>query len=171
MQKPNSTLRTVRMESKHRPRPRADRPASGVDRSVGEEPKKPKVTGSVKWIIASSRTIRGARTDRPWLPFIWHLTTHLMHYRRWYSRYCWPLRFQPLMYRGGPSGPGARTIRGRRIGATARKWLVAINTTPTTSIQDIQAFTTHSMQEQYTTLQDTNQSLWSNQIPQFNSSF
>jgi hypothetical protein len=38
-------------------------------------------------------------------------------------------------------------------------------------IQDIQAFTTsHSIQEQYTTLQDTNQSLRSNQSPQFNSS-
>jgi hypothetical protein len=39
-------------------------------------------------------------------------------------------------------------------------------------IQGIQAFTTsHSIQEQYTTLQDTNQSLRSNQSPQFNSSF
>jgi hypothetical protein len=38
-------------------------------------------------------------------------------------------------------------------------------------IQGIQAFTTsHSIQEQYTTLQDTNQSLRSNQSPQFNSS-
>jgi hypothetical protein len=36
----------------------------------------------------------------------------------------------------------------------------------------IQAFTTpHSIQEKYTTLQDTNQSLQSNQSPQFNSSF
>jgi hypothetical protein len=43
---------------------------------------------------------------------------------------------------------------------------------PTTSIQGIQAFTIpHSIQEQYTTLQDTNQSLRSNQSPQFNSSF
>jgi hypothetical protein len=42
----------------------------------------------------------------------------------------------------------------------------------TTTIQGIQAFTTpHSMQEQYTTLQDTNQSLRSNQSPQFNSIF
>jgi hypothetical protein len=38
--------------------------------------------------------------------------------------------------------------------------------------QGIQAFTTpHSIQVQYTTLQDTNQSLRSNQSPQFNSSF
>jgi hypothetical protein len=43
---------------------------------------------------------------------------------------------------------------------------------PTTTLQDIEAFTTsHSIQEQYTTLQDTNQSLRLNQSPQFNSSF
>jgi hypothetical protein len=43
---------------------------------------------------------------------------------------------------------------------------------PTTTLQGTQAFTTpHSIQEQYTTLQDTNQSLRSNQSPQFNSSF
>jgi hypothetical protein len=42
---------------------------------------------------------------------------------------------------------------------------------PTTSTPTIQAFTTvHSIQEQYTTLQDTNQSLRSNQSSQFNSS-
>jgi hypothetical protein len=40
------------------------------------------------------------------------------------------------------------------------------------TLQGTQAFTTpHSIQEQYTTLQDTNQSLRSNQSPQFNSSF
>jgi hypothetical protein len=43
---------------------------------------------------------------------------------------------------------------------------------PTTTLQDIQAFTTlHSIQEQYTTLQDINQSLRPNQSPQFNSRF
>jgi hypothetical protein len=43
---------------------------------------------------------------------------------------------------------------------------------PTTTLQGTQAFTTpHSIQEQYTTLQDTNQSHRSNQSPQFNSSF
>jgi hypothetical protein len=43
---------------------------------------------------------------------------------------------------------------------------------PATTLQDIQVFTTpHSIQEQYTTLQDTNQSLQSNQSPQFISSF
>jgi hypothetical protein len=41
----------------------------------------------------------------------------------------------------------------------------------TTSIPTIEAFTTpHSIQEQYTTLQDTNQSLRSNPSPHFNSS-
>jgi hypothetical protein len=64
MQKSKSALRTVRRKSKDRPRPRADRPASGADRPVGEKPKTPKVTGSEKWIIASSRTVRGARPDR-----------------------------------------------------------------------------------------------------------
>jgi hypothetical protein len=48
MQNHMSLLRTVRWKSKHRPRPRADRPASGADRPVGEEPKNPKVMGSVK---------------------------------------------------------------------------------------------------------------------------
>jgi hypothetical protein len=50
-------------------------------------------------------------------------------------------------------------------------WLGAINTPKTNSTPTIQAFTTlHSIQEQYTTLQDTNQSLRFNQSPQFNSS-
>jgi hypothetical protein len=56
------------MENKHRPRPSADRPASGADRPVGEEPKNPKVMGSVKQIIVSSWTVRGARLDRLRLP-------------------------------------------------------------------------------------------------------
>jgi hypothetical protein len=63
-----------------------------------------------------------------------------MQCSHWYSRYCWLLCFQPLICRGGPSGPGARTVRGRQKGATARKWLVAKNTTPTTSIHFTQAF-------------------------------
>jgi hypothetical protein len=48
MQKHMSLLRTVRWKSKHRPRPRADRLASGADRPEGEESKNPKVTDSVK---------------------------------------------------------------------------------------------------------------------------
>jgi hypothetical protein len=45
MQKHVSLLRTVRWKSKHRPRPRADRPGSGADRPVGEEPKNPEGDG------------------------------------------------------------------------------------------------------------------------------
>jgi hypothetical protein len=55
------------------------------------------------------RTVRDCGT--------WHLMTHLMQSSRWYSRYCWPLWFQPLMCRGVPSGPGARTVRGRHKGS------------------------------------------------------
>jgi hypothetical protein len=49
-----------------------------------------------------------------------------------------------LMSRGGPSGPGREPSAVYRKGATARKWLGAINTTPTTSIhftQALQSFT------------------------------
>jgi hypothetical protein len=140
MQKSKSTLRTVRRKSKHRPRSRADRPASGADRPVGEEPKNPKVTGSVKWIIASSRTVRGARLDRPRLPLsdIWRrikckigvdiaVTADRCVFSRWCAGADHPDQGR------GPSAFG-------RIGATARKWLVAINTTPTTSIHFTQAF-------------------------------
>jgi hypothetical protein len=86
--------------------------------------KNPKVTGSVKCIF-------NIPVDHPgWTAgcFIWLLTTHLMHYSHWYSCYCWTLRFQSLMCRGWPSAVGRKV-------ATTRKWLVAINTTPTTSIQ------------------------------------
>jgi hypothetical protein len=70
-----------------------------------------------------------------------------MQSSHWYSCYCWPLRFQPLMCRGGPSGPGGGpsgpgggpSAVGRK-GATTRKWLRAINTTPTTSNHLTQAF-------------------------------
>jgi hypothetical protein len=48
MQKYKSTLQTVRRKSKDRPSPRADLPAKGADRPVGEKPKNPKVTGSEK---------------------------------------------------------------------------------------------------------------------------
>ena len=65
MQKSESALWTVRRISADRLRPRADRPASGADRPVGEKPKNPKVTGSEKWIIAASRTVRARRADRP----------------------------------------------------------------------------------------------------------
>jgi hypothetical protein len=68
--------------------------------------------GKMNYSVLADRP--GCITGPSSTAFIWHLTTHLMHYSRWYSRYCWPLRFQPLMYRGGPSGPGARTVRGRQ---------------------------------------------------------
>jgi hypothetical protein len=68
-----------------------------------------------------------------------------------------------------------RTTSGAPINSspspTVVWWLRAINTPPTTSTPTIQAFITpHSIQEQSVTLQDTNQSLRSNQSPQFNSS-
>jgi hypothetical protein len=140
MQKHKSTLWTVRWKSKHYPRPSADRPASGADRSVGAEPKNPKVTGLVKWILASSRTVRGARPDRPRLPLSdnWRcikcyiavdivVTANRCDFSRWCSRADRPDQGR------GPSADG-------RKGATARKWLGAINTTPTTSIHFTQAF-------------------------------
>jgi hypothetical protein len=99
------TLQTVRRRSEHCPRSSADRLASSTDH--------PKVTGSVKCIFSvltdRSRCTVGssatAQTD------IWrHIKCTCSH---WYSCYCWPLRFQPLMYRGRPSGPRAWTVRGR----------------------------------------------------------
>jgi hypothetical protein len=140
MQKHKSTLWTFRRKSKHHPRPSVDRPALGADRSVDTEPKNPKVTGSVKWIIASSRTVQDARPDRPRLPLsdIWRCIKCIIAVDiavtadRWdFSRWCAEAD-RPDQGRG-PSAVG-------RIGATARKWLVAINTTPTTSIQHTQAF-------------------------------
>jgi hypothetical protein len=62
--------------------------------------------------------------------------------------------------------PSTDSLSNGHFGGWCYKYL------PTTTLQGIQAFTTsHSIQEQYTTLQDTNQSLRSNQSPQFNSSF
>jgi hypothetical protein len=45
LQKHKLTLWTVRWKSEHRPRPSADRPASGVDRPVVEKPEKPEGDG------------------------------------------------------------------------------------------------------------------------------
>jgi hypothetical protein len=102
--------------------------------------RKPKCDGFGKWIIASSRTIRGARLDRPWLPLsdIWRcikcyiaidiaVTANRCDFSRWCAG-----ADRPDQERG-PSAVG-------RKGATARKWLEAINTTPTTSIHFTQAF-------------------------------
>jgi hypothetical protein len=136
MQKHKSTLRTVRWKSKHRLRPSADRPASGADRPIGAEPENPKVTSLVKWIIASSRTVRGARPDRPWLPLsdIWRrikcyiavdkvVTADRCDFSHWCAGADRP-----------DQGRGPSAVD--RKGATARKWLGAINTTPTTSIHN-----------------------------------
>jgi hypothetical protein len=102
------------------------------------------MTGSVKWIIASSRTVRGARPDRPRLPLsdIWRrikfyiavdidVTADRCDFSHWCAGADRPDQGR------GPSAVG-------RKGATARKWLGAINTTPTTSIhftQALQSFT------------------------------
>jgi hypothetical protein len=48
MQKSKSALWTVWRKSADSLSPRADRPASGADRPVGEKPKNPKVTGLEK---------------------------------------------------------------------------------------------------------------------------
>jgi hypothetical protein len=140
MQKHKSTLWTVWWKSKHRPRPSADRLASGAGRPVSEEPKNPKVTGSVKWIIASSRTVRGARLNRPRLPLsdIWRcikcyiaVDIAVIVDRCDFSRWCAGADRPDQGH--GPSAVG-------RKGATVRKWLGAINITPITSIQYTQAF-------------------------------
>jgi hypothetical protein len=140
MQKHKSTLRIVQRKSKHRPRPSSDRPASGADRPVGEEPKNPKVTGSIKWIIASLQTVRGARLDHLRLPLsdIWrHIKCYIVvdiaviADRCDFSRWC---------ARADRPDQGRRPSAVGRKGATTRKWLGAINTTPTTSIHFTQAF-------------------------------
>jgi hypothetical protein len=65
MQKSKSALWTVWRKRADRLRLRANRPASSADRPVGKKPKNPKVTGSEKWIIAASRTVRARWADRP----------------------------------------------------------------------------------------------------------
>jgi hypothetical protein len=45
LQKHKLTLRIVRRRSEHRPRPSADRPASGVDHPVVEKPENPEGDG------------------------------------------------------------------------------------------------------------------------------
>jgi hypothetical protein len=70
LQKHKSTVQTVRWRSEHRPRPSADRPALGADRSVDENQKNPKVTGSVKCIFSVLANRPGARPDRPRLLYL-----------------------------------------------------------------------------------------------------
>jgi hypothetical protein len=130
-----SLLRTVRWKSKHRPRPRADRPASGADRPVGEEPKNPEGDGFGKMNYSVLADRLGVRPDRPRLPLsdIWHcikcniavdiaVTADRYVFSRW-------------------SAGADRPDQGRGPSAIDRKeWLVAINTTPTTSIHYTKAF-------------------------------
>jgi hypothetical protein len=113
---------------------------SGLRREPSGRHRNQKVTGSVKWIIASSRTVRNARPDRPRLPLsdIWWRIKCIIAVDitvtadRWdFSRWC--AEADRSDQGRGPSAVG-------RIGATARKWLMDINTTPTTSIQFNQAF-------------------------------
>ena len=148
MQKHKSTLRTVRWKSKHRPRPSADRPASGADRPVGENQKNPKVTGSVKCIFS-------VLTDRPGctigpsvtaLSDIWRrikcfiavdiaVTADRYDFSRWCAGEPRPDQ------RRGPSAVG-------RKGATTRKWLGAINTTqPPPFTSPKHSNPSHSIQE------------------------
>jgi hypothetical protein len=120
------TLRTVRRRREHRPGPSSDR-------SPIENQQNPKVTGLLKCIF-SVLADRPGCTNGPSTTDLSDIWRHIYcTYSSWYNSYCWPLRFQSLMCRGGPSAVGRKE-------ATARKWLVAVNTTPTTSIQYIQAF-------------------------------
>jgi hypothetical protein len=82
----------------------------------------------------------GCMTGPSATAFIWHLVTHLMHSSCWYSRYCWPLRCSRWCVGADRPDQGRGPSVVGRNEATARKWLRAINTTPTTSIQDTQAF-------------------------------
>jgi hypothetical protein len=144
LQEHTLTLRTVRWRSKHCPRPNADRPASGVDRSASENQKNPKVTGSLKCIFSVLADRSGCTTgpSATALSDIWRrikcfiaidiaVTTDRCDFSRWCAGADRPDQGR------GPSAVG-------RKGAAARKWLGAINTTPTTSIhftQALQSFT------------------------------
>jgi hypothetical protein len=80
-------------------------------------------------------------------------------WRGWRTEHC-PVAHRTVRcaHRQQPAPTGELVVGGYKYPTT----------TPTPTIQ---GFTiVHSIQEQYTTLQDTNQSLRSNQSPQFNSS-
>jgi hypothetical protein len=93
--------------------------------------------------LVSSRTVRGAQPDRPQLLYLTYddalnalvaidiaVTADRCNFSRWCT------------YTNRPGqGHGPSVVTKKK--ATARKWLVAINTTPTTSIQWIQA--SHSL--------------------------
>jgi hypothetical protein len=131
------TLWTIRNRREHCLRPSSDRLTSRADHPVVEKLEKPEGDGFGKmhFCVLADRPRSTAGSSATALSDIWRRIKCTSSH--WYSRYCWPLRFQPLMCRGGPSAVG-------RTRAMARKWLVAINTTPTTSIQDNQAFHSHT---------------------------
>jgi hypothetical protein len=105
-----------------------------------ENQKNPKVTGSVKWIISvlADRPRCTTGPSATVVPDIWWcikcyiavdiaVTAHRCVFSRWCAGVDRP-----------DQGRGPSAVS--RKGATARKWLGAINTTPTTSIHYTQAF-------------------------------
>jgi hypothetical protein len=103
------------------------------------KPKKLEGDGLVKFILASSRTVRDARSDRLRLLYMTSddtfnaliavdivVTTDRCKSSCWYT------------VAGRPEEGRGPSACGKKL-ATARKWLVAINTISTTSIHCIQA--------------------------------
>jgi hypothetical protein len=124
--------------------------------SVHWKPENQKMSGLEKIILASSQTVRGARLDSPWLLYLTSentfnaltvvdtaATADRCDCSRWYAAVDHP---------GQERGPSAC---GRKL-ETTRKWLVAINTTPTAFIHHIQAFHSSTFNTRASTsLQDT----------------
>jgi hypothetical protein len=129
------TLQTVQRRREHRPGPSLDRPPQTRTVRSLKNQKNLKVEGWVKCILASSQIVRGALLDCPWLLYLTSndafnalvavdiaVTVDHCNFSRWCAGADRP-----------DQGHGLSTV-GRKE-AMARKWLVAINTTPTTSIQ------------------------------------
>ena len=72
------TLWIVRLKSEHRPRPSADRPASGADRPVVIKPEKPEGDGFGKMNYKRPRGPSGVHDRTVRDCGICHLTMHLM---------------------------------------------------------------------------------------------
>jgi hypothetical protein len=137
------TLRTVRRRSKHCSRPSADRPASSADRPVVEKPENPEGDGFGKMhfsILVDRPRCTAGPSATALSDIWWHIKCTIVididviADRCDFNRWCEGAD-RPDQGRG-PSAVG-------RKGATARKWLEAINATPTTSIHFIQA--SHSL--------------------------
>jgi hypothetical protein len=139
LQKHKLTLRTIQWRSEHRPRPSADRPASGADRPIVVKPKKPEGDGFGKFISSVLVDHPGctAGPSATALSDIWRcikcsisvditVTADRCDFSRWCAG-----ADRPDQERR-PSAIG-------RIETTARKWLEATNTPPITSIHHIQA--------------------------------